>query len=87
MELEKSGAIGRSTHSSLSSRSLRSESNLKTSGLLSKEAGQQDPYGIFEVEDSIPRDIGLYKNYVKFTSGSLDVKSISSSIPLLRKLR
>ncbi|XXG84843.1 hypothetical protein AAC387_Pa11g0064 [Persea americana] len=88
IELEKSGTTSaRSPHSSLGSRSFRSESNLKTSGLLSKEARQQDPYGILEVEDSLPRDIGPYKNYVRFTSNSLDVKSISSSIPLLRKLR
>jgi hypothetical protein len=57
--------------------------------MLQKESRQQDPYGIFNTEDSIPRDIGPYKNLVIFTSSSMDPKFISSpsSIPLLRKLR
>ncbi|EXC22893.1 hypothetical protein L484_007502 [Morus notabilis] len=84
MELEKSGPISRSLHSSLSSRSFRVEagSNLK-------ESRQQDPYGIFNVEESIPRDIGPYKNLVMFTASSMDPKCVSSpsSLPLLRKLR
>ncbi|KAK7404764.1 hypothetical protein VNO78_05721 [Psophocarpus tetragonolobus] len=91
MELEKSGPISRSVHSSLSSRSFRVDigSNPKPSLLLQKESRQQDPYGIFETEESIPRDIGPYKNLVIFTSTSMDPKFISSpsSIPLLRKLR
>ncbi|XP_058083723.1 uncharacterized protein LOC131231517 [Magnolia sinica] len=89
MELEKSGPITRSTHPSPSSRSFRSENalNLKASSTVSREMGQQDPYGIFAFEDSLPRDIGPYKNFARFTSSSLDVKNISSSIPLLRKLR
>ncbi|GMN24917.1 hypothetical protein TIFTF001_000751 [Ficus carica] len=84
MELEKSSPISRSLHSSLSSRSFRVEagSNLK-------ESRQQDPYGIFNVEESIPRDIGPYKNLVMFTASSMDPKCVSSpsSLPLLRKLR
>ncbi|KAJ6309646.1 hypothetical protein OIU76_014562 [Salix suchowensis] len=54
-----------------------------------RESRQQDPYGIFNVEESIPRDIGPYKNLVIFTSSSMDPKWIShaSSIPLLKKLR
>ncbi|KAL9296778.1 hypothetical protein ACSQ67_022674 [Phaseolus vulgaris] len=91
MELEKSGPISRSVHSSLSSRSFRVDtgSNPKPSHLLQKEFRQQDPYGIFNTEESIPRDIGPYKNLVIFTSSSMDPKFISSpsSIPLLRKLR
>ncbi|RDX74319.1 hypothetical protein CR513_45951, partial [Mucuna pruriens] len=91
MELEKSGPISRSVHSSLSSRSFRVDtgSNPKSSLLLQKESRQQDPYGIFNTEESIPRDIGPYKNLVIFTSSSMEPKFISSpsSIPLLRKLR
>ncbi|XP_027347622.1 uncharacterized protein LOC113859004 [Abrus precatorius] len=91
MELEKSGPILRSVHSSLSSRSFRVDtgSNPKSNLLLQKESRQQDPYGIFYTEESIPRDIGPYKNLVIFTSSSMDPKFISSpsSIPLLRKLR
>lgn len=88
LELEKMSTVSRSTHSSFSSRSFRVEtSSLNTS--LQKESRQQDPYGIFDIEDSIPRDIGPYKNLVRFTSSSLDHKSISSSssVPLLQKLR
>ncbi|CAK8576201.1 unnamed protein product [Lathyrus sativus] len=91
MELEKSGPVSRSLHSSLSSRSFRVDpgSTPKPSFMLQKESRQQDPYGIFNTEESIPRDIGPYKNLVMFTSSSLDPKFISSpsSIPLLRKLR
>ncbi|KAJ4778683.1 hypothetical protein LUZ62_062940 [Rhynchospora pubera] len=53
--------------------------NLKT--------GQQDPYGIFKIEDSILRDIGSYKNLVKFSPSSLDTKLLSTSFPLFNKLR
>ncbi|KAM6578916.1 hypothetical protein CsatB_030753 [Cannabis sativa] len=88
MELEKSGPISRSLQysSTLSSRSFRVEAGLNSS---SKESRQQDPYGIFNLEESIPRDIGPYKNLVIFTSSSMDPKCISSpsSVPLLRKLR
>ncbi|KAL0533994.1 hypothetical protein IC582_028271 [Cucumis melo] len=90
MELEKSGPISRSLHySSLSSRSFRVENGLNSSLSAHKELRQQDPYGIFENEESIPRDIGPYKNLVIFTSTSMDPKSISSAtfIPLMRKLR
>lgn len=92
MELEKSGPISRSLNSSITSRSFRDETTLNSKSslvLLQKESRQQDPYGIFNVEDSIPRDIGPYKNLVIFTSISMDPKSISASnsIPLIRKLR
>ncbi|XP_028798061.1 uncharacterized protein LOC114753547 isoform X1 [Neltuma alba] len=90
-ELEKSGPICRSVHSSLSSISFRVDPgiNPKSSLVLQKESRQQDPYGIFDTEESIPRDIGPYKNLVIFTSASMDSKFISSpsSRPLLRKLR
>ncbi|XP_054816126.1 uncharacterized protein LOC129315962 isoform X2 [Prosopis cineraria] len=90
-ELEKSGPISRSVHSSLSARSFRVDPgmNPKSSLMLQRESRQQDPYGIFDAEESIPRDIGPYKNLVIFTSASMDSKFISSpsSVPLLRKLR
>ncbi|KAG5238054.1 hypothetical protein OIU78_007767 [Salix suchowensis] len=91
MELEKSGPVSRSLNSSMISRSFRAEnsSTSKSNLLLQRESRQQDPYGIFNVEESIPRDIGPYKNLVIFTSSSMDPKWIShaSSIPLLKKLR
>ncbi|XP_010253933.1 PREDICTED: uncharacterized protein LOC104595065 isoform X1 [Nelumbo nucifera] len=91
MELEKSSTVSRSNHSSLSLRSFRMESILSPKASLSsqKESKQQDPYGIFDNEDSIPRDIGPYKNLVRFAANSLDPRSISSSssVPLLQKLR
>ena len=91
MELEKSGPISRSLQASLISRSFRTDtsSNSKTNLMLQKESRQQDPYGIFDSEESIPRDVGPYKNLVIFTSSSMDPKCISSSssIPLLRRLR
>ncbi|KAF3335206.1 Rho GTPase-activating protein 7 [Carex littledalei] len=49
--------------------------------------GQQDPYGIFEIEESIRRDIGSYKNLVRFSRSSLDTKLLSTSFPLFNKLR
>ncbi|KAJ4822299.1 hypothetical protein Tsubulata_006411 [Turnera subulata] len=90
IELEKSGPISRSLHTASISRSFRAEPNTNSKSLiLQRESRQQDPYGIFDVEDSIPRDIGPYKNLVIFTSTSMDPKCISTSgsIPLLRKLR
>lgn len=81
MELEKSGPISRSLNSALNSRSFRVETGLNSR--------QQDPYGVFDMEESIPRDIGPYKNLVRFTVSSMDRKCISSSsnVPLLKKLR
>ncbi|KAG5515542.1 hypothetical protein RHGRI_036549 [Rhododendron griersonianum] len=92
MELEKSGAISRSANFPWSSRSFRvdtSSNNSKASSLIQRESKQQDPYGIFDSEESIPRDIGPYKNLVIFTARNLDPKCISnsSSIPLVQKLR
>ncbi|XP_057782502.1 uncharacterized protein LOC131000545 isoform X1 [Salvia miltiorrhiza] len=88
MELEKSGSIARSTNFSLSFRA-ETNSNSKTSLMLHKDSRQQDPYGIFHSEASIPRDVGPYKNLVRFTSTSMDLKCIhnSSSVPLFQKLK
>ncbi|KAL2488682.1 hypothetical protein Fot_41974 [Forsythia ovata] len=87
MELEKSGPIARSTNFSLSFRA-ETSLNSKTSLMFQKDSRQQDPYGIFDSEESITRDIGPYKNLVRFTSSSMDPKCIqnSSSIPLFQKL-
>jgi len=52
-----------------------------------QERGQQDHYGIFGVQDAIVRDIGPYKNLVRFTSTSLDLLRGFSASPLLTKLR
>ena len=54
-----------------------------------KESRQQDPYGVFDVEASLARDIGPYKNLVIFTSSCMDSKCISSSssVSLIQKLR
>ncbi|KAA8550359.1 hypothetical protein F0562_002043 [Nyssa sinensis] len=70
-------------------RTVESNGARETRPHFQKESKQQDPYGIFEMEESIPRDIGPYKNLVRFTSTSLDPKCISnsSSISLLQKLR
>ncbi|PAN43912.1 hypothetical protein PAHAL_9G002400 [Panicum hallii] len=51
-----------------------------------KDRGQQDHYGIFAIPDAIVRDVGPYKNLVRFTSTSLDLRGFSTS-PLLTKLR
>lgn len=94
MDLEKTGPISRSTNFSLSSRSFRvdnaNSSLSKSMNLVScKESRQQDPYGIFDIEASLARDIGPYKNLVIFTSSSMDSKCISSSssVSLIQKLR
>ncbi|XP_042047105.1 uncharacterized protein LOC121792992 isoform X2 [Salvia splendens] len=88
MELEKSGSIARSTNFSLSFRA-EANSNSKTGLTLHKDSRQQDPYGILDSEASVPRDIGPYKNLVRFTSSSMDLKCIqnSSSVPLFQKLK
>ncbi|KMT02309.1 hypothetical protein BVRB_9g205330 [Beta vulgaris subsp. vulgaris] len=85
-ELEKSGPISRSMYSSSS---FRTEPGISLSTSLMKESKQQDPYGIFDIEEAIPRDIGPYKNLVVFSSSCLDPKFVSnsSSIPLFQKLK
>ncbi|KAL3530542.1 hypothetical protein ACH5RR_009864 [Cinchona calisaya] len=88
MELEKAGPISRSTNFSLSFRAEPSL-NAKASILVQKDSRQQDPYGILDLEESISRDIGPYKNLVRFTSNSMDPKCVSnsSSLPLFQKLK
>lgn len=61
--------------------------NLTASLSIQKEKGRRDPYGIFEIEDSLLRDIGPYKNLVRFASNSFEAKCISTSFPLLNNLR
>lgn len=91
MELEKSGPIAsRSSNFSLSFRAHEPNSKNSTSLLIQqKDSRQQDPYGIFDSEESIPRDIGPYKNLVRFASTSMEPKCISNSnsIPLFQKLK
>ncbi|KAL6506406.1 hypothetical protein OROGR_024587 [Orobanche gracilis] len=88
MELEKSGPVARSTNFSMTFRA-ETSSNSKASLTFQKDSRQQDPYGIFDSEDSIPRDIGPYKNLIRFTSSSMDMKCIqnSSSVPLFQRLK
>lgn len=91
MELEKSGPIAsRSSNFSLSFRAHEPNSKNSTTLLIQqKDSRQQDPYGIFDSEESIPRDIGPYKNLVRFASTSMEPKCISNSnsIPLFQKLK
>ena len=84
-ELEKSGNLARSGNLQ---GSFRIDTGLNVTGSVAKdkERGQQDHYGIFGIQDSIVRDIGPYKNLVRFTSSSFDSRGFSSS-PLLTKLR
>lgn len=84
-ELEKSGNLARSGNLQ---GSFRIDTGLNVTGSVAKdkERGQQDHYGIFGILDSIVRDIGPYKNLVRFTSSSFDLRGFSSS-PLLTKLR
>lgn len=86
MELEK--PLARSTDFSLSFRA-ETSSNAKSGLVFPKETRQQDPYGIFDSKESLPRDIGPYKNLVRFTSSSMDLKCIqnSASAPLFQKLK
>ncbi|CAN4120268.1 unnamed protein product [Withania somnifera] len=83
MELEKSSSIA--THHEPNSKNSSSTSLL----IQQKDLRQQDPYGIFDPEKSIPRDIGPYKNLVRFGSTSMEPKCISNSnsIPLFQKLK
>ncbi|XP_073157802.1 uncharacterized protein [Henckelia pumila] len=90
MELEKSGPITRSSNFSISFRASETSTNSSKTNLMSqKDSRQQDPYGIFDSEESVPRDIGPYKNLVIFTSSSIDLKYIqnSSSVSLFQKLK
>ncbi|PKA47786.1 hypothetical protein AXF42_Ash021116 [Apostasia shenzhenica] len=89
MEPEKPSNISRSNNSFSRTQSFRLENSLNLSSSLNtnRDSGQKDPYGIFEMEGSLSRDIGPYKNLVRFTSRSLEMKGISSCLPLLKNLR
>ncbi|THU54982.1 hypothetical protein C4D60_Mb11t01780 [Musa balbisiana] len=89
LDLEKSGNLLRSANVLLRSGNFQIDGNLMLKGKIptQREIRHHDPYEIFEIEDSLLRDIGPYKNLVKFTSCSLDHKDISSSLALLKKLR
>ncbi|KAL8515994.1 hypothetical protein ACS0TY_014611 [Phlomoides rotata] len=54
-------------------------SNSKARIMSQKESGQLDPYGIFDSKESIARDIGPYKNLIRFTSSSMDFNCIQNS--------
>lgn len=86
MELEK--PIARSTDFSLSFRA-ETSTNAKSGLVFPKDSRQQDPYGIFDSKESLVRDIGPYKNLVRFTASSMDLKCIqnSASVPLFHKLK
>ncbi|XP_047044363.1 uncharacterized protein LOC124648690 isoform X2 [Lolium rigidum] len=82
-EMEKSGNLARNAQGSFR---IDAALNVAAGAAKEKERGQQDHYGIFAVQDSIVRDIGPYKNLVRFTSSAFDLRGFSSS-PLLTKLR
>ncbi|CAL9133840.1 unnamed protein product [Musa acuminata var. zebrina] len=89
LDLEKSSNLSKSANLLLRSGSFEIDGSSIRKGRIpaQREIRHHDPYGIFEIEGSILRDIGPYKNLVKFTSSSLDHKDISYSLPLLKKLR
>uniref|UniRef100_A0A453MK15 DUF547 domain-containing protein n=1 Tax=Aegilops tauschii subsp. strangulata TaxID=200361 RepID=A0A453MK15_AEGTS len=83
-EMEKSGNLARSGNLQ---GSFRIDTVLNVAAAKEKDQrGQQDHYGIFGLPDSVIRDIGPYKNLVRFTSSAFDLRGFSSS-PLLTKLR
>ncbi|XP_074303488.1 uncharacterized protein LOC141637960 [Silene latifolia] len=88
-EIEKSGPVSRSLNYTAVSFRKEAGVNLSTSLVLNKESKQQDPYGVFDIEGAVRRDIGPYKNLVVFSSSSLEPKFVShpSSISLFQKLR
>ncbi|XP_068667669.1 uncharacterized protein [Aristolochia californica] len=46
-----------------------------------------DPYGILSESDGITRDLGPYRNFIHFTTSSLDTIQISQCLPEMGKLR
>ncbi|KAK6163349.1 hypothetical protein DH2020_000213 [Rehmannia glutinosa] len=84
MELEKSGPIARSTNFSLSFRA-ETSSNSKSSLMFQKDSRQQDPYGIFDSEESIPRDIGPYKNLATLNIAGNTINAQAIEHFILRK--
>ncbi|KAH0452702.1 hypothetical protein IEQ34_020001 [Dendrobium chrysotoxum] len=89
MELEKLNKISRYSNSISRTKSSRmvNSLNLNSSPNTYRQPVQKDPYGIFHVQDSLVRDIGPYKNLVRFASSSLELKGIFNCLPLLKKLR
>lgn len=89
MDIDKSGNLSKSSNLVLKSGSFQVDGNSISKGRTSfqREIRHNDPYGIFEIEDSISRDIGPYKNLVKFSSSSSDHKEFSCSLSLMKKLR
>ncbi|XP_044955808.1 uncharacterized protein LOC123406348 isoform X3 [Hordeum vulgare subsp. vulgare] len=85
-EMDKSGSLARSGNLLQGSFRIDAALNVAASVAKEKERGQQDHYGIFEIQDSMVRDIGPYKNLVRFTSSAFDLRGFSTS-PLLTKLR
>ncbi|KAF6993531.1 hypothetical protein CFC21_010407 [Triticum aestivum] len=84
-EMDKSGNLARSGNLQGSFR-IDAALNVAAGAAKEKDRGQQDHYGIFGIQDSMVRDIGPYKNLVRFTSSAFDLRGFSSS-PLLTKLR
>ncbi|XP_020681440.1 uncharacterized protein LOC110098845 isoform X2 [Dendrobium catenatum] len=89
MELEKLNNISRSSNLISRTKSSRmvSSLNLNSRPNIHRQTVQKDPYGIFQVQGSLVRDIGPYKNLVRFASSSLELKGIFNCLPLLNKLR
>lgn len=89
LDLEKSSNQSKSANLLLRSGSFEIDGTSIRKGRIpaQREIRHHDPYGIFDIEGSILRDVGPYKNLVKFTSSSLDHKDISNYLPLLKKLR
>ncbi|XP_042375835.1 uncharacterized protein LOC121969679 isoform X3 [Zingiber officinale] len=88
MDIEKSGNLSKSSNLLLKSGSFQVDGNSISKGRTSfqREIRHHDPYGIFEFEDSLSRDIGPYKNLVKFSPCSSDYKEFSCSLSLMKKL-
>ncbi|KAF3789384.1 hypothetical protein EJ110_NYTH18533 [Nymphaea thermarum] len=60
---------------------------LKIENFSSLKEPSLDPYGIFDIEESIPRDIGPYKNFVTLTTSSFNIINLDSCRTLLEQLR
>ncbi|XP_049936756.1 uncharacterized protein LOC116265465 isoform X4 [Nymphaea colorata] len=60
---------------------------LKIENFSSLKEPSLDPYGIFDIDESIPRDIGPYKNFVILTTSSFNTINLDSCRTLLEQLR
>ncbi|XP_042375836.1 uncharacterized protein LOC121969679 isoform X4 [Zingiber officinale] len=85
---DMNGNLSKSSNLLLKSGSFQVDGNSISKGRTSfqREIRHHDPYGIFEFEDSLSRDIGPYKNLVKFSPCSSDYKEFSCSLSLMKKL-